>query len=87
MAQTDMSISSLIDTWLLVRDMESGGERNRGLYILKSRGVPHSKQIRDFSLTSRGSALRDASIGPAGVRTASARLTREAQERAAESGA
>jgi circadian clock protein KaiC len=52
--QTDVAISSLIDTWLLVRDMESGGERNRGLYILKSRGMPHSNQIREFLLTGQG---------------------------------
>jgi len=78
--QTDIAISSLIDTWLLVRDMESGGERNRGLYILKSRGMPHSNQIREFSLTRQGIELRDAYIGPAGVLTGSARLAQEAQE-------
>jgi circadian clock protein KaiC len=82
MEQTDIAISSLIDTWLLVRDMESGGERNRGLYILKSRGMPHSNQIREFSLTSQGIELRDAYVGPAGVLTGSARLAQEAQERA-----
>jgi circadian clock protein KaiC len=82
--QTDVAISSLIDTWLLVRDMESGGERNRGLYILKSRGMPHSNQIREFSLTSQGIQLRDAYLGPAGVLTGSARLAQEAQERAAQ---
>ena len=84
MEQTEISISSLIDTWLLVRDMESGGERNRGLYILKSRGMPHSNQIREFSLTSHGIELREAYIGPAGVLTGSARLAQEAQERAAQ---
>jgi circadian clock protein KaiC len=80
--RTDVAISSLIDTWLLVRDMEGGGERNRGLYILKSRGMPHSNQIREFSLTSRGIELREAYVGPAGVLTGSARLAQEAQERA-----
>jgi circadian clock protein KaiC len=84
MEQTDIAISSLIDTWLLVRDMESGGERNRGLYILKSRGMPHSNQIREFSLTAQGIELRDAYIGPAGVLTGSARLAQEAQERASQ---
>jgi circadian clock protein KaiC len=82
--QTDIAISSLIDTWLLVRDMESGGERNRGLYILKSRGMPHSNQIREFSLTSQGIELRAAYIGPAGVLTGSARLAQQAQELAAQ---
>jgi circadian clock protein KaiC len=80
---TDVAISSLIDTWLLVRDMESGGERNRGLYILKSRGMAHSNQIREFSLTASGIELRDAYLGPAGVLTGSARLTQEASEHAA----
>jgi len=78
--QTDIAISSLIDTWLLVRDMESGGERNRGLYILKSRGMPHSNQIREFLLTGHGIELRQAYIGPAGVLTGSARLAQEARE-------
>jgi len=78
--RTDIAISSLIDTWLLVRDMESGGERNRGLYILKSRGMAHSNQIREFSLTRQGIELRDAYIGSAGVLTGSARLAQEAQE-------
>jgi circadian clock protein KaiC len=84
MEHTDIAISSLIDTWLLVRDMEGGGERNRGLYILKSRGMPHSNQIREFNLTSHGIELREAYIGPAGVLTGSARLAQEAQERAAQ---
>jgi circadian clock protein KaiC len=83
MEQTDIAISSLIDTWLLVRDMECAGERNRGLYILKSRGMPHSNQIREFTLTNRGIALREAYIGPSGVLTGSARLAQEAQELAA----
>jgi circadian clock protein KaiC len=80
MEQTDIAISSLIDTWLLVRDMESGGERNRGLYILKARGMAHSNQIREFSLTNQGIGLREAYVGPAGVMTGSARLAQEAQE-------
>lgn len=78
---TEVAISSLIDTWLLVRDMELGGERNRGLYVLKSRGMAHSNQIREFSLSDHGIELRDAYIGPAGVLTGSARLSQEAQER------
>lgn len=80
--QTEVAISSLIDTWLLVRDMEVGGERNRGLYVLKSRGMSHSNQIREFSLSDNGIELRDAYVGPAGVLTGSARLSQEAQERA-----
>ncbi len=76
---TDMSISSLIDTWLLLRDIEIGGERNRGLYILKSRGMSHSNQIREFKLTDRGIDLLDVYVGPEGVLTGSARLSQEAK--------
>ena len=76
---TDMSVSSLIDTWLLLRDIEIGGERNRGLYILKSRGMAHSNQIREFKLTDHGIELLDVYVGPEGVLTGSARLTQEAK--------
>lgn len=76
---TDMAISSLIDTWLLLRDIEIGGERNRGLYILKSRGMSHSNQIREFLLTDQGIELLDVYVGPEGVLTGSARLSQEAK--------
>jgi circadian clock protein KaiC len=76
---TDMAISSLIDTWLLLRDIEIGGERNRGLYILKSRGMSHSNQIREFILTDHGIELLDVYVGPEGVLTGSARLSQEAK--------
>jgi circadian clock protein KaiC len=76
---TDMAISSLIDTWLLLRDIELGGERNRGLYILKSRGMSHSNQIREFLLTDHGIELLDVYVGPEGVLTGSARLSQEAK--------
>ncbi|PKL83491.1 MAG: KaiC 1 [Ignavibacteriae bacterium HGW-Ignavibacteriae-3] len=76
---TDMSISSLIDTWLLLRDIEIGGERNRGMYILKSRGMAHSNQIREFKLTSHGIELLNVYVGPEGVLTGSARLSQEAK--------
>jgi circadian clock protein KaiC len=82
--QTDVHISSLIDTWLILRDLESGGERNRGLMVLKSRGMAHSNQIREFLLTKNGIELQDVYIGPAGVLTGSARLVQEAQEEAEE---
>ena len=80
---TETDISSLIDTWLLLRDIELNGERNRGLYVLKSRGMAHSNQIREFLLTRRGIELKDVYIGPGGVLTGSARLAQEAQEQAA----
>ncbi len=83
--QSEINISSLIDTWLLVRDIESGGERNRGLYVLKSRGMPHSNQIREFRLTNHGIELQDVYLGPDGVLTGSARLVQEAKAQADES--
>jgi circadian clock protein KaiC len=81
--QTDVAISSVIDTWMLLRDIDSGGERNRCLSILKSRGMSHSNQIREFLLTDRGVELRDVYVGPEGVLTGSARLTKEAENEAA----
>jgi circadian clock protein KaiC len=75
-------ISSMIDTWLLLRDIELGGERNRGLHVLKSRGMAHSNQIREFVLTGRGIELKDVYVGPEGVLTGSMRLAQESRERA-----
>lgn len=80
--RTDVAISSLIDTWLLVRDIENGGERNRGLCILKSRGMPHSNQVREFLLTEHGVELRDFYFGVGGAKTGTARLAEEAMARA-----
>jgi len=82
--RTEAEISSLIDTWLLVRDIETAGERNRGLYVLKSRGMPHSNQIREFLITSKGVDLIDVYAGPDGVLTGTLRRSQEARERAAE---
>jgi circadian clock protein KaiC len=81
--KTDVGISSLVDTWLLLRDIELSGERNRAMYILKSRGMAHSNQIREFLLTDHGIELSDVYLGPEGVLTGSARQTQEARERAA----
>lgn len=79
---TDVAISSLVDTWLLLRDLEVNGERNRVLYILKSRGMAHSNQVREFLLTDHGVELLDVYVGPNGVVTGSARLAQAAQEQA-----
>jgi circadian clock protein KaiC len=79
---TDVAISSSIDTWLLLRDIELGGERNRGMYILKSRGMKHSNQIREFLLTDHGIELLDVYVGQDGVLTGSARLAQEAADMA-----
>ena len=78
---TDLNISSLVDTWLLLRDVESDGERNRILYVLKSRGMAHSNQLREFIMSRNGVELREAYLGPAGVLTGSARLAQESRER------
>lgn len=78
----DIDISSLVDTWLLLRDIELGGERDRAMYVLKSRGMAHSNQIREFLITSDGIELLDVYTGPEGVLTGSARLSQETRERA-----
>jgi len=80
-AQSDFGLSSLMDTWIFLVDIESNGERNRGLYALKSRGMSHSNQIREYLLTSDGVRLVKAYLGVAGVLMGSARLAKEAQER------
>ena len=80
---SEIGVSSLIDTWLVVREIEQQGERNRGLYVIKSRGMSHSDQIREFQLTDEGLKLKEAYVGPEGVLTGSARLAQEAREEAA----
>ena len=80
--KTDIGISSLVDTWLLLRNIETNGERNRGLYVLKSRGMAHSNQIREFFLSDNGIELLDVYLGPGGVLTGSARQAQEAEEKA-----
>ena len=77
---TELSISSLVDTWLLAITMQTSGERNRGLYVLKSRGMAHSNQIREFLLSSAGVSLVPVYMGPDGVLTGSARAAAEAVE-------
>ncbi len=78
--QTDEGVSSLVDAWIQVRDIESNGERNRGLYIMKSRGMKHSNQVREFVITNNGLDLIDVYLGPEGVLTGSARETQELNE-------
>lgn len=78
---SDEGISSLIDTWLLLRDIEMNGERNRGMYVLKSRGMANSNQIREFIITHSGVELRAVYIGANGVLTGSARVAQEALEK------
>lgn len=72
-----------MDTWLLLREIENNGERNRGLYVLKARGIGHSNQIREFLITDKGIELVDVYGGPAGVFTGSARVAQRASKEAA----
>jgi circadian clock protein KaiC len=71
--QTDEGVSSLVDSWLLIRDIELNGERNRGIYIMKSRGMKHSNQVREFVITDHGLDLIEVYLGPEGILTGSAR--------------
>jgi circadian clock protein KaiC len=80
--QSEASMSSLMDSWLLLQDFEGNGERNRVLYVLKARGMAHSNQIREFLISNRGVDLVDAYIGPSGVLTGAARVAQTAREKA-----
>jgi circadian clock protein KaiC len=75
------SISSLVDTWITVRDIEGIGERNRGIYIVKSRGMGHSNQVREFIISSNGIELLDVELGPNGILTGNARKSNEIQRK------
>ena len=81
--QSDILISSLMDTWLLLRNIESDRERNRGLYVLKSRGMAHSNQVREFLISARGIDLVDAYAGPGGVLVGAARSAQTTRDKAA----
>jgi circadian clock protein KaiC len=80
--ESSVGVSSLVDTWLLLRMAESAGERNRLLYVVKSRGMAHSNQMREFVMGPRGIALVDVYAGPGIVHTGSERLNQEARDRA-----
>lgn len=78
--KADEGVSSLVDAWITVRDLESNGERNRGLYIMKSRGMKHSNQVREFVITDEGLELVDVYLGPSGVLIGSAREEQQLEE-------
>jgi len=78
----DETVASLVDTWIHVKDIEMNGERNRGLYIMKSRGIQHSNQVREFLITGNGLVLQDVYLGPDGVLTGSAREAHKLQQEA-----
>ena len=80
---SDQDLSSLMDTWIKLLDVEENAERNRVLYVIKSRGTSHSNQLREYKMTNAGIRLVDAYVGPDGVLTGTARLSQEAREKAA----
>ena len=80
--QSEIAMSSLMDSWLLLQDVEGNGERNRLLYVLKARGMAHSNQVREFLISDRGIDLVDAYIGPSGVLTGASRVAQAAREKA-----
>ena len=81
--ESTVGISSLIDTWLQLRELEAGGERNRGLYVVKSRGMPHSNQVREFVISERGVELVEVYTGPGGALAGTARVAQMAADEAA----
>ena len=82
--QSEIGISSLIDTWLMMRNIEQAGERTRTLSVIKSRGMKHSNQTRELRLTDNGVELAEVFVGPdGGILTGSARISQEAADRAA----
>jgi circadian clock protein KaiC len=81
--KTEFGVSSFVDTWLLLRDNEENGERNRLIYVLKSRGTNHSNQVREFVITSQGIDLMDVYVSDEGMLTGSARISAEANSKAA----
>jgi circadian clock protein KaiC len=84
LSESERSVSSLMDTWISLRDVEADGERNRILYLLKARGMSHSKQIREYELSDNGIHLTEPYLGPEGVLTGAARMAQAAREREAE---
>ncbi len=84
MSESERSVSSLMDTWIALHDVEADGERNRILHLLKSRGMSHSKQVREYELRDDGIHLIEPYLGPEGVLTGAARMAQEAREREAE---
>ena len=79
---TDQGLSSLMDAWIKLADVEANGERNRALYVIKARGMSHSNQVREYRMTDLGVEIIEPYIGPEGVLTGTARLTQAASEKA-----
>jgi circadian clock protein KaiC len=79
---TQMHVSSLMDAWLILKNVEGNGERNRAFSIIKARGMAHSNQIREFVLSGKGIQLLDVYKGTGGVLFGSAQMAQEQREAA-----
>ncbi len=79
---SDQGLSSLMDAWIKLDDVEANGERNRVLYLIKARGMSHSNQVREYRITDNGVELIAPYVGPEGVLTGTARLSQAAREQA-----
>jgi len=77
---TEMHVSSLMDAWLILKNVEGNGERNRAFSVIKVRGVAHSNQLREFVLSAQGIQLLDVYKGREGVLYGSARMAQESSE-------
>lgn len=82
--QADEGVSSLVDAWIQIKDIELNGERNRGMYVMKSRGMKHSNQVREFVISDEGLRLMDVYLGPDGILTGSAREAHQLHEKTGE---
>ena len=80
--ETDIGVSSLMDTWIDLKALETDGERNRTIDIIKTRGMFHSNQVREFKITNNGIKIIDLYLGPSGMLTGSARISQISNERA-----
>lgn len=77
----DEDVSSLVDAWITIKFIETNAERNRGIYIMKSRGMKHSNKVREFVISNEGLELIDVYSGPDGlILTGSARETQQLNE-------
>lgn len=79
----DLGLSSLMDVWIRLEDVEADGERNRVLYLIKARGLSHSNQVREYRITDHGIDMIEPYVGPGGVLTGTARTTQAAREQEA----
>lgn len=80
--KTEVGVSSLMDTWIELQIIKVNGERNRILYALKSRGMPHSNQVREFIVNSQGVNLVEVYLGDGKVLTGTERINQELAEKA-----